>query len=683
MSGRKQHFIPQAVQRGFAAVRGKKAAQVYVFRKGRAPYLSATEGVAAERDFYSTPSAAETLDDAITRYESSILGPALASLRDSELGRIDSQAAAAVVVHLSIRSAFIRGTFSNAATELLSQFSKVLTSHDNTRVLLGVDSLASESMMVKGIEEELEKLLPPHMPDNERAFFGKLMHLRAREKFEQMHPGLAATALEQFEMLLDRMPEIMVDAHSKALDKDLVPARRVERLKAMNWQIIAAPSGGHFVLPDSLALGAKTADFRTLEPYALLGDEELNGVVMPISAARLLVGCSGEPQLELANLNQVFARCCLEFFISSRDDDVTRAAAQIIGTSVTEFVVDMVSDQAFAAPQEVADGTSAIASRPQAKVVVKFEPTARKSGKAESAVRNLLRVPQLQEGMRLVDYVVVTDNVAQSLRRRGLQLTEVAAQSVTSGTCHVIDSQGGLNCQLFVPRQLVDAVVRGTEKARGAAALIRHQAGRATYFASLAARVPSDILRRTRPLLGRETLRIASVFASHYFGARMSTDCRLSDSELSATIGVYGQVAAASARELERARVHFMEHRDANAAIGHALTHAELLLTATATSCAAFVGHIDRLTQGGDGGAAVLRAATLDEWVLLFARDLERYFESRENWEGDEQLRLLAGHVERLLWSFGIVLTENGPESIIIHTLTDDRLSEFRKILSA
>lgn len=78
MSGRKQHFIPQLVQRGFAAAKGRKSTQVYVFSKGKQPYLTATDRVAAQRDFYSPPSDEESLDDKITHYEGSVLAPAIA-----------------------------------------------------------------------------------------------------------------------------------------------------------------------------------------------------------------------------------------------------------------------------------------------------------------------------------------------------------------------------------------------------------------------------------------------------------------------------------------------------------------------------------------------------------------------------------------------------------------------------
>ncbi len=50
--------------RGFGVVKGK-ATRVYVFRKGQQPYRSSTEGVAAQRDFYSEPSNEQSLAAAV------------------------------------------------------------------------------------------------------------------------------------------------------------------------------------------------------------------------------------------------------------------------------------------------------------------------------------------------------------------------------------------------------------------------------------------------------------------------------------------------------------------------------------------------------------------------------------------------------------------------------------------
>jgi hypothetical protein len=681
VSGRKQHFIPQALQKSFKAAKGKKA-QVYVFRKGQAPYLSSTEGVAAQRDFYSEPSDAQTLDDKITDYENAVLAPAVAALRESPAGPIEAHVAAAVVVHLSIRSAFVRGALSAAATEFLEHFADALRSHETTRALLEVDSLKSESMLVKTIEEEIQSRFH-EWPDSGKNTFSKLMHFRAREKFPQMFPGLAAAVLQQFEMLLERMPEMIVSGHSKALEKDLVPALRVERLKAMNWQIIAAEAETHFVLPDCLALGSKSADFQGLEPYSLLGDEELAGVVMPVSSGKVLVGCFGNPELDASSLNRSFAQCSLEFFISSKADAATSEAAQLIGSMVSEYVGKLVEDQGFTPPNRTESEQPESESKDSelVKVAVKFEPSSRKSGKAQAAVRNLLSGAELQDGLRFVESVVVTDDVVRSLRQRGVPLNDQTAQAAKLGTCHTVETPQGVTCQLFVPTELVNAVVKGHQVARAAAGLIRHQAGRATYIASLVRRVPMETLQRPRPLLETVGLRIAQFFSSHYFGGRLSGLADLSDAEFAATEALYSQALVAGMQEIERARRHFIEHRDVNAALTHALMHVELLLSATASACATTAGQMGRWKDSNSIQA--LRAVSLDEWFELFARDLERYFDSRGRWTGDDELLLLGGHIERVLWSFGIVLSTKVAEEIWMEAVTDEQLVNIRAMLRA
>lgn len=100
MAGRKQHYIPQALQRGFEAAKSGKHSQVWVFRKCQVPYLSSTEGVGAQRHFYSEPAAGEaTLDDLITEYEKDVLSPAIEGLRDMVPGPVAPDVAASAVSH--------------------------------------------------------------------------------------------------------------------------------------------------------------------------------------------------------------------------------------------------------------------------------------------------------------------------------------------------------------------------------------------------------------------------------------------------------------------------------------------------------------------------------------------------------------------------------------------------------
>jgi hypothetical protein len=71
MGGRKQHYLPQFLQRSFAHRRNKDTYYVHVHERDTR-YSPNTAGVGAIRDFYSTPE--DTLaDDNITEAES-VLG---------------------------------------------------------------------------------------------------------------------------------------------------------------------------------------------------------------------------------------------------------------------------------------------------------------------------------------------------------------------------------------------------------------------------------------------------------------------------------------------------------------------------------------------------------------------------------------------------------------------------------
>ncbi|MBK9442418.1 MAG: hypothetical protein IPN53_14395 [Comamonadaceae bacterium] len=681
MAGRKQHFIPQALQRGFGVVEGK-ATRVYVFRKGQECYRSSTEGVAAQRDFYSEPSDEQSLDDIITTYEGSVLAPAVAALRAADVGSFDSHVAAAVVVHLSFRSAFVRGSFSAIATEMLDYFADAIRSDQTARALLEVDSLKAESTLVKLIEEEIASQFRA-LPESGMNALAKLVHFRAREKFPQMFPALATMFLQQIGMLLEKIPEMIVNGHSKALERDLVPARRVERLKAMNWQIIATEPPTHFVLPDCLAVGSKTSDFQEMVPYWLLSDDELAGVVMPVCSSKVLVGCFGKLELEVASLNRAFAQCSLDFFISSQADSQTAGAAQRIGSTISKYVESLVEEQAFTAPERNDSDseppeTGGPAQEP-VKTPVKFEPSSRRSGKAQATVRNLLSAPELQAGMRTVEFIVVSDNIARSLRQRGVVLNEHAAQVVRLGTCHTVETTDGVSSQLFFTTEAVNLVAKDHPLSRASAVLIRHQAGRATYYATVVAKIPKDALQRNRPLLETVRLRIAHFCCSHYFGGRLSGIGHISDNEFVATDVLYHQTLAGCVQGITRARLHFVVNRDVDVALGQALMHVEQLLCATANACATTGSEINRWKASKS--LVVLRACSLSDWFELFALDLERFFDSRDRLAGDNDLVLLGSHMERVLWSFGIVLSTRVQEQIWMEVLSDSQLENTRLIL--
>jgi hypothetical protein len=120
MSGRKQHYIPQFAMRGFAAKGRGKHKLVKVYKRDRT-FLSSTEGIGAEREFYSKLSddPYDTLDDIITDAESEYAEIHQSLLNADQGNALDSTSIARLVCHLSVRGNNLRDSLAVLASKCL------------------------------------------------------------------------------------------------------------------------------------------------------------------------------------------------------------------------------------------------------------------------------------------------------------------------------------------------------------------------------------------------------------------------------------------------------------------------------------------------------------------------------------------------------------------------------------
>ncbi|MEL7228046.1 MAG: DUF4238 domain-containing protein [Cyanobacteria bacterium J06576_12] len=115
MAGRKHHFIPQFLQRGFATSRGNEWHAFAHFRD-RAVGLN-IRNFGAQRDFYGDPGDTE-IDDAITSYE----GKAASLINELRVQKsnveISDDGIADLVSHLEMRSRASRLHMANFLSEV-------------------------------------------------------------------------------------------------------------------------------------------------------------------------------------------------------------------------------------------------------------------------------------------------------------------------------------------------------------------------------------------------------------------------------------------------------------------------------------------------------------------------------------------------------------------------------------
>jgi len=176
---------------------------------------------------------------------------------------------------------------------------------------------------------------------------------------------------------------------------------------------------------------------------------------------------------------------------------------------------------------------------------------------------------------------------------------------------------------------------------------------------------------------------LSTVFriASSYFGALTSARHQqeslvevVSDADLSSTLlqGLAG---------LSDARRRFLNHNNFDELTNDAIQSIEAILTQIAVAC----GGLEAKQLGikvDSAAARVLNDAGLWEWHLLFVNDLRRHFDNRHRWSSETELLQLKGHLERLLWTIGVFVSQVD-EGHWVDILDEERMLLFSSALRA
>lgn len=688
LAGRKQHYIPQSLLRGFEAFHSGKKSQVVVYKKGMAPYVTSIEGVAAQRDFYSGVSVddTDTLDDLITSFESARLNPILIELRGVKSGPIDAELAAIAVVHLSIRAAHVRGAFAQIAQSVLGQLENILQDHEATREYAGIDSLEPDSLLRRQITSDLDALLSLDLAAKDKAALERIIHFRAREKFADFMP----TSVPLLRVFLDRLqegfPSTVERAHLSALERSLVPAARVSALKALRWNVFSVHDPHYFVLPDCLAVVGEDASLENLKPYSSSSIDEVFLVAMPISSKQLLIGSRDGTLPDPGMLNQEFAKCSFEFFVSSRVDQIWDDLAKHIGANVTAGTESLIKESNKSV-ESVAD----VADDPKRDDVSSFQvsiqvpPETPRGAEIEAALRHLFAAQCGALEAERLHSLVVTADVANSVSKlRGRPLTPKEAQESTQGSVEFIQTDAYSALQMLVPTHIAALLLENpsTQEQLFATYVVKHNLGRVTYtdlwirkYAQLAS---------FRNLAAQDRLGVEFMFrfSSHYFGAHVATSA-VGAVDLDNANSHFAKVALSTISALSTIRNQFVSHRNIDRLALDAFAFVDVFLITSASLCGMHASKGTSPSQSSELGNLLAQNGLWD-WFRLFERDLRRHFETcRRPSAPLDGVLLLGQHAERILWQFGIFLSETTMGQLWIDVSDDMQLGTIRQTLRA
>lgn len=343
MAGRKQHFIPQMLLRSFGSPSGKST-QVQVCRHGKQTFIAATDGVAAEREFYSQLSAEgeqKTLDDHITDYEGAF-SDKLRSLQALPHGAgADPLIAAEFATHLVTRNDHFRRSITAAAESLFEALIQGFSNETMARRLLGVSAENPGRQLLEAIDEAVEKRPELQVATGLSKAELRTWALRKLEKdFSDFHDQMDELTLNTFSKLTSDLPRIAGEAQRNALEKELIPNLRVTSLAKFHWTVLH--SSTELILPDCVAI-ARTREGKRI-PLILSGDEDTQSIFLPISKSRLLLAeCTPyRSKVDLKYLNKHLARCAWDFFVASVDISLSGLSSQTRKATLA-WIEEMVS----------------------------------------------------------------------------------------------------------------------------------------------------------------------------------------------------------------------------------------------------------------------------------------------------------------------------------------------------
>ena len=343
MSGRKQHFIPQSLLRGFGFLKGKRV-YVFAYTYDRGIFTPGTDGIGAERDFYSelaVDGAGETLDDKITDFEDAFPNvlSELRSLGENELA--DTKTAAEFVTHLVVRNDHFRKAITSGSEHLVEGMAAAFTDEGQAKALLGLNREQPSQVFAIEIAKMWAEFGPAmkQMGITE-AQFGPWAFEKAKEQFPAFFAVTVGPLEGRFDGMIEKLPEVAANAQRRSLSEGLSPPKRVEMMTEFKWRVVHPTTA--LALPDCVAI-AVDAD-GDVNSLMLAEFENVRTIYMPLSSDRLLVGSRGEAVEPSPGMNEAFAACSWDFFVARDRTPELEHCHTLLRTGVSQFLVGTVEE---------------------------------------------------------------------------------------------------------------------------------------------------------------------------------------------------------------------------------------------------------------------------------------------------------------------------------------------------
>lgn len=343
MTGKRQHYIPRLLLRGFASSAKGRFPQTIVHHKDRRLFRVPVEGIGVESYFYSSGDVSSDpvdVDQKITEYEQEI-APIINDYRSTLVNvTVERNIAAEIAVHFAIRTNHIRRSFASTTEDIAIDLERRLTSPAFVRKYLKVDDPSPSKILRDQIRDGIrqEKSRRGLARIDQGAFEREALRL-VRQDFEKMWLQQSPMLSHLFHHIREKTSKIVQISHNRALAKSLSPEARKRSLINFSWSIFIQQENS-VLLSDGIALALTKSGKRL--PLFFTDDDDVVAVEVPISHDRILVGYSSDYGRDYvpATPDEV-AGCSWDYFVSRSEIKNVDELLNKIGGTITDHLDDI------------------------------------------------------------------------------------------------------------------------------------------------------------------------------------------------------------------------------------------------------------------------------------------------------------------------------------------------------
>lgn len=323
MAGKRHHYIPRFLQRGFLTGLPKKEF-THVYLKGGEQRTIKIDKVGVEGYFYSVDREAE-LDDIFTDLEG-IYASAISILRTNPQGDINKSILAEIISHLEVRTNNLRKSFHSSSEGFLNKM---------------IDSFTSVDVIKPLIKNEISKNI------NSGGILGNLFDnmkvpIQYREMLsEQILPLVNANLDQNLNVYMERIKEsfnleiskrlknVIKQGHINGMLKHVAENSKVDIYKGLNYKVIKTDFD--VILGDSIIV----FEFEDCEEFKPFYDVKntLKAIYFPIETNIFIYASKDDSEAKLKILNEMIAKCSKDFFIASKSSEHLTELQRSIGNN--------------------------------------------------------------------------------------------------------------------------------------------------------------------------------------------------------------------------------------------------------------------------------------------------------------------------------------------------------------